>query len=135
MKGANAVLMALRVTDSSIFPFESDDMKLEIFPPGQDATRIIPNATIGVITGESANATAKVTAGRAIHCSNTPRITDLGFLNTSLNVSSLIPSATPNIIKARIMFTIAIPPSPKFMVKEFKCSNCSFISVGLELQM
>ena len=33
----------------------------------------------------------------------------------------------PNITNARIMFTIAIPPSPKLMVKALRLSNCSFI--------
>ena len=67
MKGANAVLIALRVTESSTFPLEREDMKFEMFPPGQDATSSIPKATIGVMKGESASATAKVTAGRPIH--------------------------------------------------------------------
>jgi hypothetical protein len=55
-------------------------------------------------------------------------ITDLGDVNTSLKVLSLIPSATPNVTKARMMFTINIPPSPKLMVIPFRASNCSFIT-------
>ena len=65
--GANAVVIAVSDTESSIFPLDREDMKFEIFPPGQDATRIIPSATIGVISGESASATAKVTAGSPTH--------------------------------------------------------------------
>ena len=66
-RGANAVVIAVRDTESSMFPFEREDMKFEMFPPGQDATRIIPSATIGVISGESASATANVTAGSPTH--------------------------------------------------------------------
>ena len=65
--GAKAVVIAVSDTDSSMFPFEREDMKFEMFPPGHDATRIIPSATIGVIIGESASATANVTAGRPTH--------------------------------------------------------------------
>ena len=125
--GAKAVVIAVRDTESSTFPLESDDMKLEMFPPGQDATRIIPNAIMGVITGERIRATANVTAGRATHCRNIPTNTDFGFLNTSLKVWNFIPSATPNIINASIMFTTAIPPWPKLMLRALRLSNCSFI--------
>ena len=65
--GANAVVIAVSDTESSIFPLDREDMKFEMFPPGQDATRIIPSATIGVMNGERASATAKVTAGRPTH--------------------------------------------------------------------
>ena len=104
-----------------------DDIKLEIFPPGQEATKIIPNAIIGVINGLNANAIANVTAGKPTHCNNIPTITDLGFLNTSLNVCVLRPKATPNITNARIKFTIIIPPSPKLMDTLSSDCNCSFI--------
>ena len=67
MIGDIAVVMAVNDTDKAILPFERADKKLEIFPPGQDAIRIIPSAIIGVIKGLNAIATAKVTAGRANH--------------------------------------------------------------------
>ena len=129
INGAKAVVMAVIDTDNSILPFESDEMKFEMLPPGHDATKIIPNAIIGVITGLSIKATRNVTAGRPTHCNNTPVITDLGFANTSLNVRGLIPNDTPNITNARMMFTIIIPPSPKLMEIPFRPSNCSFISI------
>jgi hypothetical protein len=52
---------------------------------------------------------------------------DLGFLKISLIVRGLMPRATPNITNARMIFTIIMPPSPKFMVTELRDSNCSFM--------
>ena len=127
--GANAVEIAVIDTDNSMLPFDNDEMKFEILPPGHDATKIIPNAIIGVMTGLRANAMAKVTAGRATHCNNRPTITDLGFINTSLKVWVLIPRATPNITNAKMILTIAIPPSPKLIATLLSDSSCSFISV------
>ena len=125
--GAKAVVTAVIEIDNSVLPFESDEIKFEMLPPGHDATKIIPNAIIGVITGFNAKAMANVTAGRPTHCKMMPTITDLGFLNTSLNVCGLIPSATPNITKAKMMLTLVIPPWPKLMDTAFRASNCSFI--------
>ena len=129
MIGAQAVETAVIDTDSSTLPFDSDEMKFEMLPPGHEATRIIPSAIIGVITGLSASAIAKVTAGRPTHCNNKPVITDLGFINTSLKVCVLIPSATPNITNAKMILTIAIPLSPKLIVTLLRDSSCSFISI------
>ena len=42
------VAIAVRLTDKATFPLASDEIKLEIFPPGQAATRIMPNAIDGV---------------------------------------------------------------------------------------
>ena len=129
--GEKVVVIAVREIDNATFPFDNDDKKFEILPPGHDAINIIPNAIIGVISGLSNNAIRNVTAGRANHCKNTPRAIDLGFLTTSIIVRGLILNATPNMTKARIIFTIIIPSSPKFIVKEFKDSNCSFISLPM----
>ena len=125
--GANDVVIAVSETDSTMLPFERDERKFEMFPPGQDATSIIPRAIIGVINGLSANATANVIAGSANHCSIAPIIIDFGFFIMSFIVRGLIPRATPNMTKARMMFTIIMPPSPKFIVTELRDSNCSFI--------
>ena len=125
--GAKAVVTAVIEIDNSVLPFDSDEIKFEMFPPGHDATKIIPNAIIGVITGLKAKAMANVTAGRPTHCKKMPTITDLGFLKTSLNVCVLIPRATPNITNARMMLTMVIPPWPKLMDTAFRASNCSFI--------
>ena len=84
--GAKAVVMAVIDTDNSILPLEREDMKLDMFPPGQQATKIIPNAIIGVIQWFKAIQVRNVTNGRPTHCNNMPRITDLGFLKISLNV-------------------------------------------------
>ena len=40
---------AVRVTDNAALPFARAEMKLEILPPGQAATKIIPNAIVGVM--------------------------------------------------------------------------------------
>ena len=62
--GAAAVVIAVKDTESSIFPFEREEIKLEMFPPGQEATKIIPRAIIGVIKGFNIKARRKVTNGR-----------------------------------------------------------------------
>ena len=131
MKGAIDVVTAVNVMDSATFPFDNDDKKLEILPPGHEATSIIPSAIIGVIRGLNAKTTANVTAGRANHCSIAPTNIDLGLLTSSFMVRGLMPRATPNITNARIIFTIIMPPSPKLMVTELRDSSCSFIVLKL----
>jgi hypothetical protein len=44
---AATVEMAVSVTDSATLPFAFIDMKLEMLPPGHEATRIIPRAMLG----------------------------------------------------------------------------------------
>lgn len=41
---ADTEVMAVSVTDKATFPRASSEKKLDAFPPGQAATRIIPNA-------------------------------------------------------------------------------------------
>ena len=79
IKGAIAVVAAVSDTDNSMLPFDSEERKLDMFPPGQEATNIMPRAIIGVMKGLRINATRKVIAGRATHCSKTPVNTDFGF--------------------------------------------------------
>ena len=74
MIGAIAVVNAVSETDSTMLPFDSDERKFEMLPPGHDATNIIPSAIIGVMTGLKASATANVIAGRTNHCSIAPVI-------------------------------------------------------------
>ena len=62
----NAVLMAVSETESSVFPLQRDVMKLEMFPPGHAATRIIPSAIIGDIQFLKVIVRRKVKAGRSI---------------------------------------------------------------------
>ena len=54
--------MAVRVTDKAAFPFDKWVMKLDTFPPGQAATKIIPRANPGA--GLRANTSKTVSAGR-----------------------------------------------------------------------
>ena len=58
-----AVLKAVRETDSSEFPLESEVMKFEMFPPGHDATRIIPKAIIGESQCPQTMVSSNVSAG------------------------------------------------------------------------
>ena len=44
---AKKVAKAVRLTDKAVFPFAKCVMKLEMFPPGQAATIIIPKAILG----------------------------------------------------------------------------------------
>ena len=108
----SAVLMAVSETDNSELPLQSEVMKLEMFPPGHAATRIIPSETIGVRILLNVMQRTNVNAGRRISWQIIPMITDLGFLRMSINVFGLIPSATPNITIARTMFNASIPPPP-----------------------
>ena len=124
---AKAVVSAVSETESSTLPFDNDVIKLEILPPGHDATKIIPMATIGVINGLRTIAKRQVTAGRITHCNSTPRITDFGFLKTSLNVLTLMPRATPNITNAKIKLTNNISPAPRLMVRLSRVLSSSFI--------
>ena len=125
--GAKAVVTAVIEIDNSVLPFDSDEIKFEMLPPGHDATKIIPIATIGVINGFSTMVKRQVIAGRITHCSSTPRITDFGFLKTSLNVWTLMPRATPNITNAKIKLTNNISPAPRLMVSVSRVLSSSFI--------
>ena len=125
--GEKVVVIAVSETDSTMLPLDSEDRKFEMFPPGHDATSIIPSAIIGVMSGLNASTIANVIAGSDSHCSSSPIAMGLGFLMFSFMVRGLMPSATPNITKARMMFTIAIPLSPKFIVTELSDSSCSFM--------
>ena len=64
--GEKEVVIAVNDTDKAPLPFESTDRKLEILPPGQDATRIIPRAIIGEIQCLKAMISTNVSAGRRI---------------------------------------------------------------------
>ena len=48
MKIARELDTAVKLTESAVFPLAMAVMKLEIFPPGQAATSIIPKAKLGL---------------------------------------------------------------------------------------
>ena len=81
--------MAVRETESSILAFEIEEMKFEILPPGQEATRIIPKAIIGDMRSPRAIARRKVKAGSSRNWHNAPIRTPLGFLKTSIKTVRL----------------------------------------------
>ncbi len=111
MNTARAVEMAVRLTESSILAFPRELMKLEMFPPGQAATRIIPMAIMGEIHPVMRIARPQVNAGSSTSWLSIPRSTDFGFLKTSTKMPGLMPSATPYITKARMMLIVFIPPA------------------------
>ena len=106
-----AVLNAVSETESSVLPLERLVMKFDMLPPGHDATRSIPRAIIGLIHPSNVIVRRNVSAGRSISWQMIPRTTDCGFFMTSMNVLGLIPSATPNITKARTILIAFIPAS------------------------
>ena len=93
-----------RLTESDTLPLAKEVMKLEIFPPGQAATKIIPIATDCERMGRSAMHNKNVTAGNRTICEKTPTIKLFGFLTTSLKSETFIRKAIPNITNARITF-------------------------------
>lgn len=99
IKIAATVANAVRLTLSAVFPPERWVIKLEIFPPGQAATKIIPNAILGF--GCKIRISPKVKAGRIINCEATPSKDDLGLRHNLLKSDGLMSSATPNITIAR----------------------------------
>jgi hypothetical protein len=101
---ANRVALAVKVTERARFPPAKEVIKLEIFPPGQAATRIIPRAILGM--GFIRRTSKKVRKGNARNWQTTPISTGRGFLNKALKSDTLICSATPNIINARILLRI-----------------------------
>ena len=121
-----AVLNAVSETESSVFPLESDVMKFEMLPPGQDATSIIPNEIIGDNQSLNVIVRRNVRAGRRISWHKMPIITDLGLLIISINVLGLMPSATPNITIASTIFRAIIPPFPPIWTS--RLSNISITS-------
>jgi hypothetical protein len=120
-----AVLNAVRDTESSVLPRDSDVMKLEMFPPGQEATRIIPNAIIGDIQFLNVIVRRNVSAGSRMSWHITPRKIDCGFLKMSTNVFGLIPSATPNITKANTILMAFMPASFMFTLIASRCAITS----------
>ena len=71
-KTALRVAMAVNITDSAAFPLAKADMKLLIFPPGQQETSIIPIAIVGVIKLFMANTKMNVINGKTTNCDRNP---------------------------------------------------------------
>ena len=65
IKMASVLDIAVRLTDNAVFPLAIEAMKLEILPPGQAATNIIPKAKLGLSCTIKIN--RKVSAGRTIN--------------------------------------------------------------------
>jgi hypothetical protein len=76
---ASRVVEAVNPMESSVLALESDEIKLDMFPPGQAATSIIPIATVGVMCWFRAITSKNVTVGKPINCDTRPKIVDFGF--------------------------------------------------------
>lgn len=69
-RNAMTEVMALSVTDKATLPLASCEKKLDAFPPGQAATKIIPNAI--PCGGDHIKINTMVRAGNKIYCENKP---------------------------------------------------------------
>ena len=107
-----AVLKAVSDTDSSEFPREREVMKLETLPPGHEATRIMPNATIGEMRLPHAMIRRNVNAGRSMIWHTIPVMIDFGFLTISTKFEGFMPRATPNITNPSATFRRCCPSCP-----------------------
>jgi hypothetical protein len=67
---ADKELIAVSVTDSATFPLAKSEKKLDAFPPGHAATRIIPSAIS--FDGDHRRMSKSVKAGRSRYCVSSP---------------------------------------------------------------
>jgi hypothetical protein len=107
----NKVEVPVKVKDNSTLPLAKEVIKLDTFPPGQAATKIIPRATLSVGFRKYTN--TKVTAGKRINCDITPKIKALGFEIMALKLDISMPKAMPNIMIAKLMLRTCKPPALK----------------------
>ena len=91
--------MDVRLTDRAVLALARCVMKLEMFPPGQAATSIMPNAILG--EGSMIKTKTNVAAGSSRNCNSSPTSAALGAIKTFLKSSSLMSSAIPNMMMAR----------------------------------
>jgi len=134
VSGESEVLIAVKEIESSELALDSCDMKLDMFPPGQAATNIIPIATIGVIRSFRMITSRNVSAGKSIIWQIAPSITDLGFLKISLNTEGLMPSATPYITNASTKLIKSIPALEKLILTGSRFNSCSYIFFAVKIR-
>ena len=79
--------------ESAVLPRAICVIRLEIFPPGQAATTIIPSAILGC--GFKSIVIAHVTAGSTASCARRPESGATGLRKTSMKSSIRRSSATP----------------------------------------
>lgn len=72
-----------------------------------------------------------VKAGSKIICESKPAISALGFWKVSAKALGLMPNATPNMMKAKIMFKTCEPEDEKLMRTLSRACNCSYINAFL----
>src|SRR5690554_5064853 len=97
--GVISVARPVSETESATFAPEIEDIKLEMFPPGQEATNIIPNANAG--GGFKIQTRRNVKNGSNKNWEITPTEALLGRFTTSLKSLGFMPKAIPNMIKPK----------------------------------
>jgi len=112
MTMAAVVAMAVKVTESAALPLAKRLKKLEIFPPGQAATKNMPKAILGC--GFISITNKKVKAGSKTNCDTTPRKAGLGCSTIRLKSFKLSSKATPNMTKPKLIFMKVRLSSEKF---------------------
>lgn len=104
---AKNVAKAVKLTDKAVFPFARCVKKLEMLPPGQAATIIIPNAIVGC--GLIISTSKKVKAGNRKNWDRIPTKTGLGCLSNCLKSFKVMFNATPNMTTAKAIFNTHRP--------------------------
>ena len=115
------MVMAVRLTERVMFDFEMEEMRLDTFPPGQAATKIIPMAT--EVEGRKRITNKKVSAGRSTYWAMTPNSAGLGLRISVLKCLGLMLNATPNMMNAMAIFIKLMLPSLKFNRTASSCSR------------
>ena len=108
MKAAAGLLVAVKETDEAVLPFPNIVNRFDTLPPGQQAIKIIPSATLGWGFVREHNIT--VNAGKKIICDITPVKYIFGFSLKKRKSSNFKLSATANIISASDMESAASEP-------------------------
>ena len=95
---------AVMPTDTLVRPPPMWVMKLEMLPPGQQATRSMPRATLG--PGPSRVIRPKQAAGSTRNCVSRPMAGALGFLTKATKSLTFRSRATPNMMRATMMLSV-----------------------------
>ena len=119
-------------------PLAYDVMKFDTAPPGHDATRISPIATMGGMKLWKSTHSRYVTSGRTIHWHTRPMNMERGRLNTPRKNCGLSPNATPYITTAMNSISSQFPVLLKLIESVSNCCRLSYIlscsSLGLNLK-
>ena len=115
MKMASTLEIAVKLTERAILPFANAEKKLEMLPPGQAATIIMPNAKLGLGSNNQIIKNVRKRENNKLG-ESTPTKVPRGFASTILKSSGVSLSATPNMIIPRLIFRMKIFSSEKLRV-------------------